>query len=41
MEDSEATVILEGLRSQVCVFGEVLQMLIEKLDRIYNKLDRT
>lgn len=39
MEDSKVAVILEDLRSQFRVFGEGLQALNEKVDKIDQKLD--
>jgi phage-related tail protein len=39
VEDSQVAVILEDLRSQFRVFGEGLQMLNEKVDRVDNKVD--
>lgn len=39
VEDSEVAVILEDIRSQFRVFGEGLQALNEKVDRIDQKLD--
>lgn len=39
VEDSKVAVILEDLRSQFRVFGEGLQALNEKVDKIDQKLD--
>lgn len=39
MEDSKVAVILEDIRAQFKVFGEGLQTLNEKVDKIDQKLD--
>ncbi len=39
MEDSKVAVILEDLRSQFRVFGEGLQILNEKVDRVDIKVE--
>lgn len=39
MEDSKVAVLLEDIRSQFRVFGEGLQMINEKVDKIDQKLD--
>ncbi|MDW7650372.1 MAG: hypothetical protein SCK29_00930 [Bacillota bacterium] len=39
MEDAKVAVILEDLRSQFSVFGEGLQTLNDKVDRIDKKVD--
>jgi hypothetical protein len=39
MEDSKVAILLEDIRSQFRVFGEGLQMLNEKVDKIDQKID--
>ena len=39
MDDNRVAVILEDLRSQFKVFGEGLQMVNDKIDRVETKLD--
>ena len=39
MDDNKVAVLLEDLRSQFRTFGEGLQMLNDKVDRLESKLD--
>ena len=40
MEDTKVAVLLEDLRSQFRTFGEGLQLLNDKVDRVEQKVDK-